>query len=583
MWYDRALEVKREEEAEAIRAEIVRRLNLVHACNRNPVKRAAAIELARRDVVRFFSDWLWTFDPRNADSEQMPVHLPFMLRPRQRELLRWLEDREKTRTSGLIEKTRDEGMSFTVLGFMLHRLLTVPGWTGAVGSRKQDLVDKIGDMKALIPKVRYMLYRLPPWMREAFMPGFDEKTHDAFLKLINPHTEGSITGEAGDEMGRGGRASLYFVDEWAFIPRAKKVNAAISQNSDVRIKGSTPNGVGNLMYVERHSGRFAVFSMRWQENPAKAWLARNPHTGEMESPWYAKQTDELDPVTLAQEVDIDYAASAEGVLLPAKWVRAAIRYGLETDLELAAVGPRVSAGDLSEGGKDETVLANRTGPVVGRVEAIRSGADWQQASTIKDRCQEDGADVFRYDRLGIGAGITATLARQAADEEDAIERGENPDGSGLGFRVVGVANSEKPTDRVFEDQPRDRQPARNTERFSNRAAEVGWGLRLRFKRTWQRVTQGADIPDDECISIPNHPTLIAHLSQPQYHKNSKDKIVVDKHGEGTSSPDFYEAILYLFWPDTELPGVAFGFGSDADEDAAYADLEDDDWGDEEYI
>lgn len=522
----------RERQAEAVRREITRRIELVTRCD-SPEARAVAVEVCRRDPVAFFDDWLWTYDPRNADATNpLPTDLPFVLRPTQAALVRWLEERERTQTSGLVEKSRDEGMSFVVLGYMLHRWLFVPGFAGAVGSRKQDLVDKAGDPKSLFEKVRYMLYRLPRWMVEAGAEGFSRKEHDNFLRLVNPKTGASLAGEAGDEMGRGGRASLYFVDEWAFVERAQKVDAAISQNSNVRIKGSTPNGVGTRMYEERFSGRFPVFTMHWKDNPDKNYTAEID--GERVHPWDEKQRAELDDETYAQEVAIDYTASAEGIVIPAKWVRAAV------EITLAARPPSVAGADLSEGGSDKTVYAHRAGPVVTRILPVASGLDWQQAAELERLAREDGAARFVYDRLGIGAGITATIARK----------------EGLPFAVEGVGNADTPTDRVFEDQPAPpdgQKPLTNAERFANLAAEGWWGLRLRFKRAYERHVEGVPHPDEDCVAVPNDPTLVAQLSQPTYHRNSKDKIVVDKRGKGTASPDHAEAVLYAFMPEAPAP------------------------------
>lgn len=78
------------------------------------------------------------------------ANLPFVLRPKQVELIDWLLERENTQTHGLIEKSRDEGMSYVMLGFYLHRWLFVDGFAGGVGSRKEELVDKKGDPKTLL-------------------------------------------------------------------------------------------------------------------------------------------------------------------------------------------------------------------------------------------------------------------------------------------------------------------------------------------------------------------------------------------------------------------------------------------------
>lgn len=501
--------------ADGLSAEIVRRIELKDRVETDVARMAAVLEHCRRDPVTFIGDWCWTSDPRNT-SRGLPTTIPFRLRPRQAAFIAWLDDREARQENGLVEKSRDEGMTWVMCAYLLHHWLFVPGFAGAIGSRKQDLVDKLGDPDAIFWKLRFLLEHLPRWF---LPPGFERRAHDNFLRLQNPATGATIKGEAGDNMGRGGRSSLYFIDEWAFVDRPEAVNAAVSQNSNVVIKGSTPNGVGNLMYTERFSGRFPVFTFHWRDNPDKNHQARN-EKGELVYPWYERQKHNLDPVTLAQEVDIDYTASVSGVVIPAKWVQAAIAY------PLAEGAVRASGLDPSGDGKDSTVYAHRRGGTVSRIEVIKSG-ELQQASDVEDLARADAPATLYYDRLGIGSGITATLKHREDD---------------LPFAVVGVSNSDAPSRRRFEDKPD--VPA--DERFANYAAELWWSLRLRFRATYERAQGIAEHPDDDCISIPNEPALIAQLSQPTYAKNSRDKIHVDKRGAGTSSPDHAEAILYAF-------------------------------------
>lgn len=516
-----------------LQGELVRRHGVLTQASKSAANRSLVLAMCAADVATFVDDWVWTYDPRLV-TLKLPATIPFALRPRQREYFEWLRQREESQTSGLVEKSRDEGFSFLTLAYCLHRWLFTPGWAGAVGSRKQELVDKLGDPKTLLWKFRFMLYSLPPW----FLPaGFSRGEHDNFLRILNPKNGATLTGEGGDNMGRGGRASMYVVDEWAFVERADNVEAAISQNSNVRIKGSTPRGVGDRFYVDRFSGKYPVFTFNWRDNPDKNYTSgtrtvvrRDPKTGEEHEvqepiyPWYEKQRRELDEVTLAQEVDIDYNASAKGAVIPAKWVRAAIGLALEEGAVTA------SGLDISEDGDDETSYAHRRGGCVMRVVPVE-GTPGQKTREAERLAREDGPDVLHYDKLGVGAGITATLK----DKEEELP-----------FEVQGVSNAGKPTRRKFEDQPK--VPAR--ERFADRAAEEWWALRLRFWRTYQRVEGEAWYEDDECISIPNDPTLIAQLSQPTYHKDAKDKIHVDKAGEGTKSPDRAESVLYAYWSQT---------------------------------
>jgi Pyruvate/2-oxoacid:ferredoxin oxidoreductase delta subunit len=89
-------------------------------------------------------------------------------------------------------------------------------------------------------------------------------------------TGASITGEGGDNIGRGGRSSVYFVDEAAFVERPALVDRALSQTTRVRDRRETPNGPGNGFAEKRFSGRLPVFTFHWRDDPRKdeAWYAR---------------------------------------------------------------------------------------------------------------------------------------------------------------------------------------------------------------------------------------------------------------------------------------------------------------------
>ena len=524
---ERAFAARREVRRHAVTDEIRRRAQLNAACLQSEDVRKTAKQAVREDPVRFADDWLWTYDPRNA-GRSLPTKLPFRLRPRQKDLMGWLRRREDTESNGLVEKSREEGMTFTVLAYFLHAWLFREGFAGGIGSRKEDLVDKKDDPKALFPKLRYMLYALPEWMQPE---GFSRGEHDNFLRLYNPDMGSSITGEAGDNIGRGGRTTLYFVDEWAFVEHPRSADAALSDNTNVRVYGSTPNGVGNRFYEDRHSGRMDVFTMHWRDNPAKNYEAAYvDEEGQLQRfhPWYEKKKLAENPLTIAQEVDISYTASAENTVIPAQWVQAAV------GIDLPLLSPRragldvASAEGSSEGGDDD-VYCSRAGPHVLRVETLARANAAVKASCVSGFAKEDGVAMVSYDRLGVGEGITATLKHK---EEE------------LSFEVRGVANSEKPTNAKLDDKPD--VPAH--ERFYNFGAEMWWGLRLRFKATYERASGIKAHPPASCISIPNNATLVAQLSQPTYSKNSKEQVRVHKKGEGGSSPDHAEALLYAFAP-----------------------------------
>ena len=312
----------------SVHAEILRRLELLERCDGDAYLQAVVLAHCADSLVDFINDFVWTYDPRNAERNE-PTFMPLVLRPKQIEFLGWLDELLAGRENGLVEKSRDEGMSWCVLAYFAHKWLFTPGFKAGLGSRKLDYVDQSGNMDSLFPKLRTLLEYLPRWM---LPERYNPRLHDKYCRLINPDTGASITGEGGDDIGRGGRNTMYLVDEHAKLQNPEGVEMALSQNANCIIYGSTPSGVGNLFYQKRHSGKIAVFTFHWRDNPAKNYTATRVNAeGELETyyPWYEAQVAKYDPVTIAQEIDIDYTASAKGVVIPAKYVQAALDLELE--------------------------------------------------------------------------------------------------------------------------------------------------------------------------------------------------------------------------------------------------------------
>jgi phage terminase large subunit len=188
-------------------------------------------------VVHWLTVWGWTYDPREPDTV-----IPFEPFPKQAEFLTWLREREATRDNGVVEKSRDMGVTWLCVAYATHGWLFRDGFAVGFGSRKLDLVDKRGDPDSIFEKIRFLLRHLPEWMMP---PGFDWREHDNQGRLVNPANGATITGEGGDQIGRGGRKSLYFVDEAAFLDYPDRIERSLSQTTHCRIDVSTPNGPGN--------------------------------------------------------------------------------------------------------------------------------------------------------------------------------------------------------------------------------------------------------------------------------------------------------------------------------------------------
>src|SRR6185312_2176659 len=308
-------------------------------------------ERCRRDPVYFINTYCWTFDPRRAGLPDQAAWMPFLLYPKQEDLVQWLQARLAAREEGLCEKSRDTGFSWTVGGFLIHQWLFVRGFSGTYTSYHENKVDHLGVLDSFFEKMRQLFYLLPSW----FMPaGFLPQRDDNFMRLVNPENQNTITGEVGDQVGRGGRSTILIVDEAAFVDHCERIDAATAANADCRIWGSTVNGMGNMFAKKRHGTSLKphqIFRIHYTDDPRK------------DEAWAAKKRNDMasTPWAFASEYDIDYSASVEGVCIPARWVQAAVKlHKIITIMpsEKARAGLDIGAG------KAQSALVVRRGPVV---------------------------------------------------------------------------------------------------------------------------------------------------------------------------------------------------------------------------
>ena len=187
--------------------------------------------------IDFINDFGVTVDPRNLASGK-PVRMPFILFPRQREFLVWLLARWKNGESGIVVKSRDVGASWLAMALACTLCLFRKNMMVGVGSAKQDKLDRTGDPDTLFWKAKTFIKELPI----DFRAGWDEARDALFLRLLFPATSSSITGEAGTNIGRGGRKAFYIIDESAHLEQPQLVDASLASNTDCRIDISSVNG-----------------------------------------------------------------------------------------------------------------------------------------------------------------------------------------------------------------------------------------------------------------------------------------------------------------------------------------------------
>ena len=482
-----------------------------------------ALKVYYRDhPAQFITDWGVTLDPRNVELG-LPTTIPFLLFPKQEEWIEWLLDRWRSQEPGITEKTRETGMSWLTVALGCTLCLFNRGMVIGFGSRKEEYVDKIGAPKSLFEKARSFMQWIPP----EFSGGWDITRHAPHMRILFPGTESAMTGESGDGIGRGDRASIYFVDEAAFLERPVLVDASLSQTTRCRQDISTPNGMGNPFAQKRYSGKIMVFTFHWRDDPRK------------DDAWYAKQVAELDEVTVAQEIDINYAASVEGVLIPSAWVQAAI--GAHEKLGIEATGSRNSGLDVADEGADRNAFASRKGVLLDYLESWSGKGGDIYRSVVKAFAISDelGADSFHYDADGLGAGVRGDASN--------INRQRKHDG------IRQVYDQPFRGSGAVHDPEGQMVPKRvNKDYFANAKAQAWWALRLRFQATHRAVVEGMPYDPDKIISIdPKLRELTAltmELSQPTYSINPVGKVVIDKQPEGTKSPNLADAVMIAYQP-----------------------------------
>lgn len=490
----------------------------------------AALKLYYRDHPwQFIIDWGVTYDPRLIE-RGLPAMVPLLLFPRQEEFCQWVVERWKAQSPGLAEKSRDMGLSWVVTALGATMCLHNENMSVGYGSRKEEYVDKSGDPKSLFYKARMFLSLLPA----EFRGGWIEKKHSKHLSIEFPNGS-TMTGEAGDNIGRGNRTSIYFGDESAFWERPLLIDASLSQTTNCRIDLSSVNGMDNPFATKRHSWNDErIFIFDWRSDPRK------------DDKWYAKQVHDIDnPVIVAQEIDRNYNASKEGILIPQEWVQASVN--AHGKLGILPSGAKLSAMDVADEGKDKNAWASRYGFMLTHVTEFSGvGSDiYQSTQKVFGYCDESGITSMLYDSDGLGVGVRGD-ARIINGErtKDGVQ-----EITVAAFRGSGeVIDPDKPIERG--DYSKQGNPRTNKDYFANRKAQAWWSLRLRFLRTWRAVTLGMPFDPDDIISIdPNIPDLgkiTSELSQPTHSLNNAGKVMVDKAPKGFKSPNMADAIMICF-------------------------------------
>ncbi len=520
--------------------EIHRRFHLISKIKTSPRAQALAKLAYADDPVQWVRDFCITYDPRAGDPKLMPF-VPF---PRQEEYVQFLWYCYKNKRNGLVEKARDMGATWLSCAFSVWLWLFHPNSAIGWGSRKESLIDRLGDPSSIFEKMRMILDNLPDFM---LPPGFTAKEDTPFMRLINPENGSVIIGEGGDNMGRGGRTGIYFKDESAHYERAEFIEAALGDNTDVQIDISSVNGSNNVFYRKRAAGvewtpgceipanRTAVFIMDWRAHPNK------------DQKWYEARREKADHEGLltifSQEVDRDYAGSVDRLIINPLWVNAAVDAHIK--LKFEANGLKFAGQDVADEGGDKNALAIRHGSVLLYVEDWGEGDTGETAQRGISKCREMGVSEYYYDAIGVGSGVKGETNRMQRE-------GQIPKGLRV-FPWFGSGEVLEPEENLISG---DDQSPKNEDFFANLKAQAWWMLSIRFHKTFKAVTHGAQYDPSELISLDSNmeklDQLKRELSQVQRKTNMNGKLIVDKKPDGARSPNLADSVVMCYCPTREV-------------------------------
>lgn len=282
---------------------LILRLQINDACNRHAEAKVNTWNLCARpdnpkEGCKFFiNNFGFTFDPRPHAN---PNNLPFITFEYQDEAIEWLINHIDNGTDGLIEKSRDMGISWIVFVYVsVWYWLFRDGVNILLGSYKEALVDnKTRD--SLFGMIDYAVDSLPKWL---LPKGFNKDKHRTQMKLVNPANGNLITGDTmNPDFGRGARKTAILFDELGSWDYAKDAWESAGDSTSCRIANSTPKGY-NFYAMLRDSG-IDVLTLHWKRHPLK------------DQDWYEYECSRRTEEEVAQELDISYNKSQEGRVYP---------------------------------------------------------------------------------------------------------------------------------------------------------------------------------------------------------------------------------------------------------------------------
>jgi hypothetical protein len=484
---------------------------------RDPSMLPVLKDLYKRSPEQWIADWACTYDPRNAE-RNLPTITPLIPMPFQIMFVQFVHQCWRTQQYGLCEKSRETGMSWLCVAFAVWLCTHYRGVSVGFGSHKAELVDELGNPKSLFEKMRILLRHLPV----EFRGGWTEE-HSKRNQIDFPAMGSRCTGEAGDNIGRGDRTSLFFCDEAAHQEHPLLIDAALAATTNCRIDVSSVKGMGNPFAQKVHEGVLPVFRASWRDDLRK------------DAEWMEKMREKVGDMIFGQEFSADYMAGVDGQLIEGHKLAACV--DAHKKLGIVPTGRPRAGLDIAGTGRDLTALAIRHGVVLKHVSMWRSDSVKQSTARALGIMREFDCVYLDYDGNGIGYSVDEFVV-------ELTDAGKRP-------IATSFMASEKPanSNRNFPGGT-----VKNEDLLKNKKAQAGWNLRYLVENTWRAINGDKSVDLDEILSIDSETVddltgVIAELTQPTFFSNNSDKIEVDKSPvPGCKSPNRYDAIAIAYSP-----------------------------------
>jgi hypothetical protein len=237
--------------------------------------------------------------------------LRFKTFPFQKRLIRDLIKTIKNGEDLFIDKCREMGVTYTILGTFIWLWLFEPASNFLIGSRKEDYVDnRRGGLtgnkeESLFGKIDYMMQRLPTFM---LPDGYNPDKHFNYMSLVNIENGNVISGESSNQnFSRGGRQRAIFLDEFAFWDNSNAVWGATADTTNCRIVATTPGqkpSKAKRLRFGKDGEKIRVITLDYKLDPRK------------NTKWLNEQRERRSTEDFNREIMINWETSITGRVYP---------------------------------------------------------------------------------------------------------------------------------------------------------------------------------------------------------------------------------------------------------------------------